>query len=98
MRGRNKGFSGMSNARTLSVTDARSQFADVVNSVAYSNNPTVITKNGKNVAAVVPYGALEVLARLEAMFDIENAEKSLAEYKRKGGISLDELKKKLGAE
>jgi prevent-host-death family protein len=77
------------------VATARRNFADIVNKVIYRREPTVITKNGRQVAAVVPYEALALLAALEAEADIEKAGE---EYKVRGGISLGDLKRKLGIE
>ena len=59
------------------VATARRNFADIVNRVIYRREPTVITKNGRQVAAVVPYEALALLAALEAEADIEKASSAL---------------------
>jgi prevent-host-death family protein len=80
------------------VATARRNFADIVNKVIYRRQPTVITKNGRQVAAVVPYEALALLAALEAEADIEKAGAAFEEYKVRGGISLGDLKRKLGIE
>ena len=37
--------------------DRAPNFADIVNRAIYRREPTVITKNGRQVAAVVPYEA-----------------------------------------
>jgi prevent-host-death family protein len=80
----------------LGVATARRNFADIVNRVIYRREPTVITKNGRQVAAVVPYEALALLAALEAEADIEKARAAFEQYKVQGGISLGDLKGKLG--
>jgi prevent-host-death family protein len=77
------------------VATARRNFADIVNRVIYRREPTVITKNGRQVAAVVPYEALALLAALEAEADIEKASAAFEQYKVQGGISLGDLKRKL---
>jgi prevent-host-death family protein len=40
--------------RKLSTGDARERFAEIVNEAAYADKRTVITRRGKEVAAVVP--------------------------------------------
>jgi prevent-host-death family protein len=80
------------------VATARRRFADIVNRAIYRRQPTVITKNGRQVAAVVPYEVLGLLAALETEADIEKAKKAFARYKAEGGISLADLKRKLGVE
>jgi prevent-host-death family protein len=82
----------------LGVAAARRRLPDVVNRVIYRREPTVITKNGKQVAAIVPYEVLGLLAAFEAESDIEKAKKAFQRYKAEGGISLTDLKRKLGIE
>jgi prevent-host-death family protein len=83
----------------ISTADARTQFADVINQVAYGGVRIVLTKHDKEVAAVIPIADLEKLALLEQTMDLEEAKESLREAERTGGlISLAELKKKLNLE
>ncbi len=49
----------------VSVTDARTAFADLVNRAAYAHESAYLTKQGKRVAAVVPADALDLLDRVE---------------------------------
>jgi prevent-host-death family protein len=88
----------MESPSTFTVTAARDNFADVVSSVAYSRRPAVITKNGKKAVAVVPYDVLELLARLEALIDIGEANAALEDFDKNGGLTLEQLKKELGVE
>jgi prevent-host-death family protein len=88
----------MENTRILTVSEARNQFADLVSSVFYSRQAAVITKNGKKTVAVVPYEILERLAALEALNDITKATNALDDYRRNGGVALDDLKKELEIE
>jgi prevent-host-death family protein len=37
----------------ISTADARKKFADIVNKVAYGNEPIVLTRRGQDVAALV---------------------------------------------
>ncbi|MBI4828442.1 MAG: type II toxin-antitoxin system Phd/YefM family antitoxin [Nitrospinae bacterium] len=75
---------------------ARSQFADMVNRAAYGKERVLLTRWGKKVAAMVPIEDVETLDALEELMDIKDARKALKEAKRKGSISLEELRKKLG--
>lgn len=45
--------------RKLSTGEARENFADVVNDAAYGAKRTVITRHGKEIAAVVPVSDLQ---------------------------------------
>jgi prevent-host-death family protein len=53
----------------LSVSIARRDFAEVVNRAYYSEETTVITKHGKDIAAVVP------ISMLSAEFDPDKPKK-----------------------
>ena len=82
--------------RTYTVSEVRENFAEVMNRVTYSEQTAVITKNGKEKAAIVPYRLLALLTRIEAVFDLEGAQKALEDFHSNGGVSLDKLKAELG--
>ncbi|REF00906.1 prevent-host-death family protein [Thermomonospora umbrina] len=48
------------------VTEARAQFADLVNRVAYTGEPVVLTRRGRVMAALVSAEDLELLQRLKS--------------------------------
>jgi prevent-host-death family protein len=84
----------------LNVSKAREEFPDVVNRAAYGNERTVISRRGKDLAAVIPMEDLRLLERLAQQemdrLDIEDARAALKEAEEKGTISLEEAKKRLG--
>lgn len=56
------------------VTEARAQFADLVNRVAYTGEPVVITRRGRAMAALVSPEDLELLKSLRAQrYDLTQA-------------------------
>ena len=77
----------------MSVTKARSEFAEIVNRVAYGHERIVITRRGKNVVALVPAEDLDLLEELEDRMDIEAAEKALKEG---GTIPWEKVRAELG--
>ena len=84
--------------RKYTVAEARQSFKDVVDGVAYTRQPAIITKHGGETVAVVPYDLLEIFTRIEAIVDRDTARKALDDFDQNGGISLAELKKQLGLE
>lgn len=78
----------------MKVADIRNQLADAINRVAYAGERIVLERRGKKVAALVSVEDLELLEELEDQADIRAARKAL---KEKGGITLEELKKKYPA-
>ena len=79
---------------TISTTDARMHFSDIINKVVYGNEPIVLTRRGKRIAAIVSITELELLQKIEEHFDIEDAIAALAEPGE--NISAEEVWKSLG--
>lgn len=77
----------------MKVADIRNNLADAINRVAYGRERIVLERRGKKVAALVPIEDVELLEELEDQADIRAAKKAL---KEKGGITLEEYKKKYG--
>ncbi len=81
---------------TIKVTtaDARKNFADIVNKVAYGKEPVILTRRGQDVAALVSIEELELLQQIEDHIDIEDAKQALAEPG--DNIPAEEFWKQLG--
>ena len=79
---------------TISTADARKNFADIVNKVAYGKEPIVLTRRGQEIAALISIDELELLQQIEDHIDIEDAKKALAEPDE--NISDKEVWKQLG--
>ena len=79
---------------SISTADARKNFADIVNKVAYGNESIVLTRRGQEVAALVSIEGLELLQQIEDYIDIEDAKKALAESGK--NIPAQEVWKQLG--
>ena len=79
----------------LNVSKAREQFPEVVNRAAYGKERTIVSRRGKDMAAVIPMDDLRLLERLarEEMdrLDLKNARAALKEAKKKGTIRLRDL-------
>ena len=84
----------------LNVSKAREGFPEVVNRAAYGKERTIVSRRGKDLAAVIPIEDLRLLERLaqEEMdrIDLEDARVALKEAKQKGTIPLRDLIRELG--
>ena len=78
----------------ISTADARKNFADIVNKVAYGKEPIVLTRRGQDIAALVSIEELELLQQIEDHIDIEDAKQALAESGE--NIPAEEVWKQLG--
>lgn len=74
---------------TTTVAEARTQFADLCNKVAYGAKTIVVTRHGKPTAAIISIDDLQALLRLRV-------QQSLADYQAHGGTTAEELAASLG--
>ncbi len=65
--------------KTITTADARKNFADIVNTVAYGKEPVILTRRGQEVAALISIEELQLLQKIEDRIDIEDAKKALDE-------------------
>jgi prevent-host-death family protein len=79
---------------TVSTAEARKKLSEIVNKVAYGKEPIVLTRRGKEIAALISVEELEFLQLIEERIDIEDAKKALEEPGE--NISAEKLWKELG--
>ncbi len=77
----------------ISTTEIRDKLADAVNRVAYGGERIVLKRRNKGIAALVHVDDLALLEELEDKADIKAARMAL---KEKGGVTLEQIKKRLG--
>ena len=80
----------------VNASQARIDFADILNRVAYSKERILLHRRGKNVAAVVPIEDFKLLKKIEDRVDLEDARAALADIKKKPAIPWKKLKADLG--
>ena len=79
---------------TISTAEARKKLAEIVNKVAYGKTPIVLTRRGKEIAALISMEELELLQLIEDFSDIEDAKKALKEPGK--NIKAEKFWKELG--
>ncbi len=77
----------------LAANEARKDFADAINRVAYAGERIVVHRRGKDVAALISVEDLAILENLEDMIDLADAREAL---KESGSVSWEKMKKELG--
>ena len=80
----------------IPASEARLQFAEVVNKVAFGGERVVLHRHGKDVAAIVPVDDLRLLEALENRMDLDAARAALSEKAPR--IAWEKLKKELSLE
>jgi len=78
------------------ISEAREQFATIINQVAFGGERVRLTRRGKAVAAVVPIEDVDFLEELEDELDLELVREALADPENQTTIPLDEVKRQLG--
>jgi prevent-host-death family protein len=78
----------------IALAEARRNFSDAVNRVAYGKERVILKRRGKGVAALVPIEDLEMIEALEDRVDLALARKALREKGKP--IPIKALKKQLG--
>jgi len=77
---------------TMTTVEAREHFSDMLNRTAYGKERIVVTRRGRELAAILPVEDLRLLEELEDRSDVREALKALEEP---GEISMEDLKKEL---
>jgi prevent-host-death family protein len=86
----------MTSVTAVSVADARSDLADLLNRVAYGKERMVITRHGRELAALVPVEDLKLTARLRRFVARKDVARALAELDAGNAASWEHLRSELG--
>ena len=85
---------------SVKAEEARNKFSDIVNRAAYGHERIVVTRRGKDIAAVVPMEDLRLIEQLvekiEDLIDTEEAKAALREAETEGTIPWEKMKAELG--
>jgi prevent-host-death family protein len=77
---------------SISTVDAREKFSELINHVSHHNERIILTRRGKEIAAIVPLKDLHLILESQNKTDLEEATEALKEARNQGSISLEALK------
>ena len=80
----------------VTVADARNDLAELLNRVAYGKERLVITRHGREVAAIVPIEDLHLTTRLRKFVARKDVARALAELDSGKASSWEQLRQELG--
>ena len=87
-----------SDAVLVSTSDARNQFGDLLNRVAYRREHIVLTRRGKELVAIIPAEELRWMEEFENRRDLELIDRILADPQREPPIPWEQVKAELAAQ
>jgi PHD/YefM family antitoxin component YafN of YafNO toxin-antitoxin module len=82
-------MTAFSHSEEIPFSVARSNLAEIANSVAYAHKRANLTRKGKKMVAIISIEDLETLEAIEDRIDLEDARKALADVKKRGTISWE---------
>jgi prevent-host-death family protein len=86
--------------KKVSAKEARDNFSAIINEVAFGNQHYTVTRHDKDVVVMIPaeeWRYIEsLIQKLEDAADIRAADIAYERYMKKGGISHEEMKRRLG--
>ena len=77
-------------------SEARSELTEIVNHVAFGHDRYILTRNGKELAAIVSIADLKLLEELEDKLDVEAAQRVDKDIKNMAQLSGRMLRENLG--
>jgi prevent-host-death family protein len=81
---------------SINTADAKEEFSELINRVTHNNEQIILTRRGKEIAAIVPYEDYLLIQNIQNKNDLEEATNALKEARSGGTITLEELKEQMG--
>ncbi len=81
---------------SINTADAKEEFSELINRVAHNKERIILTRRGKDIAAIVPLEDLHLLQKSQSKNDLEEAASALQEARNQGTITLEDLNEKIG--
>ena len=79
----------------ITAAEARKQWADLLNRVAYGKERVVVTRHGKELAALVPVEDLRLIDRMKSLLRRRDVRAALKETESRGAIAWEALRSEL---
>lgn len=77
-------------------SEARSELTEIVNHVAFGHDRYILTRNSKELVAIVSIDDLKMLEEFEDKLDIETARRVDEDIKKRGTVKWKDAKRELG--
>lgn len=81
--------------KEISTADTRKHMAELLNRAAYGGERFIVTRHGKELAAIVPLSDITLLDRLRSLLDRKDFEAAVEEVRTAGTRSWDDVRRDL---
>lgn len=81
--------------KEISTAETRKHMAELLNRAAYGGERFVVTRHGKELAAIVPLSDVTLLDRLRSLLDRKDFEAAVEEVRSAGTRSWDDVRRDL---
>jgi len=89
-------WNGIMTTIAINTADAKEQFIDLINLVAHNKERIVLTRRGKDIAAIIPIEDLKLLLESQDKHDLREAIDALKDARSVGTLTIEQLKEDLG--
>lgn len=81
---------------SINTAEAKEELAELINRVSHYKDRIILTRRGKEVAALVSMEDLHLLLQSQNKTDLHDAVEALKEARHNGATTLDDLKTEIG--
>ena len=80
----------------VNTAEAKEDFSELINRVSHNKERIILTRRGKEIAAIVPLEDFLLLEQKQNKNDLDAALEALQEARSRGTITLEDLKTEVG--
>ena len=81
---------------SINTADAKEEFSELIIRVTHYKERIILTRRGKDIAAVIPFEDFVLLEASQNKSDLQEAADALKEARSSGTLSLNELRDEIG--
>ena len=81
---------------SITTADAKEEFSELINRVSHNKERIILTRRGKEIAAIIPIEDLHLIQESQNKSDLHDAVEALKEARTQGTITLETLEKEIG--
>jgi len=82
---------------SMTTVDTKEKFTDLLNHIIHTKERIILTRRGKEVAALISIEDFQILESTQDKQDLHEAIDALREAKTLGTVTLEQLKEEIGA-